>query len=302
MEAPPATVPLFIDCHRLDLDAALPEHAERCLSPEERQRAARFRFEHLQRHYRACRIGLRHLLGRRLGIDPADIGFEQGPYGKPRLAARHGSGLHFNLSHSGSVAWIALADAPVGIDLEQTDRSLPDRSALSRRVASIAEQAAMQAMPVEQRTDIFLLAWTRKEALLKAWGRGIGGLDSLQSLDTRLPAPEALHTFLHTGSNLPEPATIDSMARLSAVEIRLPPVNAPSAHTVGNEWAEEAAPPPVFWLNSFHQGHEILSLAAPQPFQVLVRPQTGAMVSDTSPRSPLDNRLPGAEGDSVARI
>lgn len=244
----------------------------RWLSARERQRAARFRFEHLREHYRRSQCGLRQLLGRRLGIDPGAVQFEIGPKGKPHLAALHRSTLHFNLSHSNGSAWIAMADVPVGIDLERlADRAMQDRAALSARVCSADEQAVLQALPEALRTRAFLLAWTRKEALLKAWGVGITGLDSLQSLDTRLPAATRLLGLLHDASLLPTPLGIDTMPHLAAETIDHPAM--PRSNDTGAP-APTRQEHPRLWLRSFCQGDEIVSLAATQPFSLAVAATT----------------------------
>ena len=62
---PDANLPV-VDCWRIDLDAPRPSESDHWIATSEHARAERFRFEHLQRRYRATRAGLRALLARQL--------------------------------------------------------------------------------------------------------------------------------------------------------------------------------------------------------------------------------------------
>ncbi len=90
------------------------------------------------------------------------------PHGKPYLP-QHPT-LHFSLSHSGDWAVCALADSPVGVDVEQW-RTL-DVNRLAKRHFSPAEQAWMN----ERGGQAFFTLWTAKESLLKMRGCGLSGL------------------------------------------------------------------------------------------------------------------------------
>lgn len=92
-----------------------------------------------------------------------------GPHGKPDLGG--GFPLHFNLSHSGPAAALALSSAPVGIDLEGSDGR--HWEALSRRFFSQAEQDFIAGHAPEDRPQAFILLWTCKESLYKYIGCGL---------------------------------------------------------------------------------------------------------------------------------
>lgn len=161
------------------------------LSGAERQRAARFRFAYLAERYVVAHGRLRQLLAAQLGIAPKDLEFAAGPHGKPRLAGRAaGSGLQFNLSHSGEWGLVGWArERAIGVDIELR-REMRDEAALVRRYFSPAEIAAYEALPAARRQEGFFNAWTRKEAYVKAVGRGLGL--SLSSFDVSLEeAPAA---------------------------------------------------------------------------------------------------------------
>jgi 4'-phosphopantetheinyl transferase len=97
------------------------------------------------------------------------------PHGKPAV---RGGGPEFSVSHSGDLVAVAVAAAPVGVDVEQLEgRPHPlgseDPAALARLVLGEQEQAALAAVPPSGRARAFLVAWTRKEAVTKAQGDGV---------------------------------------------------------------------------------------------------------------------------------
>lgn len=92
-----------------------------------------------------------------------------GPHGKPDLGERFP--LHFNLSHSGPAAALALGSAPVGIDIECSDGR--HWEALSRRFFSQTEQDFIAGHAPEDRPQTFILLWTCKESLYKYIGCGL---------------------------------------------------------------------------------------------------------------------------------
>ena len=142
------------------------------LSADERARADRFRVAPARRQFVAARAALRGVLATYLGCAPADVAFRLGPQGKPALTVP-GTALHFNLSHSHGVALVAVTRrGEVGVDVEQV-RPLTDADALAERYFAPAEVATLRALPEGERMEGFFNAWTRKEAFLKATGKGI---------------------------------------------------------------------------------------------------------------------------------
>jgi 4'-phosphopantetheinyl transferase len=140
------------------------------LDAEERARADRYRVEDDRRRSIVARGTVRTLLGRRLGREPRDLGFVEGPQGKPALI---GGELEFNVSHSGDRVAIAIAEGgPVGIDIEVERPRTTDLVVLARRYFSPVE-----ALAVENAADgalpLFFTIWTAKEAVIKAVGGGL---------------------------------------------------------------------------------------------------------------------------------
>jgi 4'-phosphopantetheinyl transferase len=115
------------------------------------------------------------------GQRPAEVSLDRTcrlcgqPHGKPAV---RGGGPEFSVSHSGDLVVVAVATAPVGVDVEQLDgraRELGggDPVRLARMVLAEEERAALAAVDPEGRARAFLVAWTRKEAVTKAQGDGV---------------------------------------------------------------------------------------------------------------------------------
>jgi 4'-phosphopantetheinyl transferase len=148
-----------------------PERVAACLTGEEKARAARFKFEKDAVQWSACRAGLREILGRALGLHPADVSLIFSETGKPALASPH-QRLHFNLSHCDGLAVVALSEnGPVGIDVEPLDRA----ESLLECETSFCHPDEIVALPLrrEERARQLLRIWTAKEAILKALGTGL---------------------------------------------------------------------------------------------------------------------------------
>lgn len=172
MPMPPSQVHLW--CCRVDLHAG--EAAERLgmLSAEERARAGRFHDVKARIAFVAARTWLRRVLAHYLPIPPPQLRFGETAFGKPFLAnAQGGHTVAFNLSHSGELAIVAVADEmPVGIDIE---RIRPVSADLLAGCLAPRELAMLAALTPALREESFIRCWTRKEACLKAIGVGLNG-------------------------------------------------------------------------------------------------------------------------------
>lgn len=146
----------------------------RVLIEEEIERAGRFYFEKDRHHWTVARAALRLLLGRYLKVDPRQVRFASNEYGKPSLLFPESSPrLHFNISHSGGLALYAFAyQREVGVDVEQRRASI-EYDELAGHFFSAHECAALRALPAERREEAFFLCWSRKEAYIKARGKGL---------------------------------------------------------------------------------------------------------------------------------
>jgi 4'-phosphopantetheinyl transferase len=141
------------------------------LSKDEYERSCKFSFSYLKDHFVACRANLRLILSYYINVNPQDIKFCYGKYGKPRLAQNNG--VRFNLSHSENWAVYAISlGNEVGIDIEhiRSDRYSSDMEQLC---FSKSEQKALENLPYLERVQNFYSLWTYKEALLKGLGYGL---------------------------------------------------------------------------------------------------------------------------------
>jgi 4'-phosphopantetheinyl transferase len=145
------------------------------LNTAERERAARMRAGATREEFVAGRGCLRRLLGSVLDADPRTLILETSPNGKPFLRPNAGEVLpEFNLAHSRGVILIALSTVgPIGVDVEYLDPGV-ELDDLARTAFHPDEIGQIQLVATqEERLDVFYRCWTRKEAIVKADGRGL---------------------------------------------------------------------------------------------------------------------------------
>jgi 4'-phosphopantetheinyl transferase len=146
---------------------------EALLDDEERARSMRFVRPPDRRRFVLAHATLRLFVARCLHVHPAAVRYEYGVHGKPRLRAGLPS-LEFNLSHSGGLGLLAVArDRPVGTDVEQV-RDVPEALSFADTLFSAAERQVLRSLPAAERQGAFFRCWTRKEAMVKAIGEGLG--------------------------------------------------------------------------------------------------------------------------------
>ncbi|OAI13115.1 4-phosphopantetheinyl transferase [Methylomonas lenta] len=170
----------FVDvwCGCLSTDPKTTASLLAILSESERQKAESFNIAVMRQRYIAVRALLRQTLASYLPEQPINLSFETSVHGKPYLACRS---LHFNISHTADILMIAVANfADIGIDIEVIKpRSSLD--SLAARCFSTLELQEWQQLPPAQRLAAFYSLWTKKEAFVKAVGRGIAlGLEQCE--------------------------------------------------------------------------------------------------------------------------
>lgn len=164
----------MIEVWRIDVRAeacCLARHRS-SLNADELDRASRFSRDDDRIRFLIARSTRRELLARSLGCEPRSLEFVTGPFGKPRLADRHGRAPEFNTSHSGDWILHAFADVPVGIDVEQAH---PDVAVFEELLwaFSAGERNIIERTPQPERGRALAAAWARKEAYVKAVGEGL---------------------------------------------------------------------------------------------------------------------------------
>jgi len=159
----------FVDVWHGCLDQ-ISSNLQPILSCEERQKAESFKVPVVRRRYIAVRSELRKVLAAYLDLTPIQVKFHTGPHGKPHLSS---NSLHFNISHTADELVIAVGNiANIGVDVEII-KTRTGMYNLAARCFSNAELIAWQDLPTEQKLAAFYRLWTKKEAFVKAVGRGI---------------------------------------------------------------------------------------------------------------------------------
>jgi len=162
----------------LDQSESLLHRLAQTLSDEEHKRAQRFHFRKDRDHFIAARGALKDILSHYLKREPEELFFHYNEYGKPKLA-ENSSRLCFNVSHSGNIALYAVTyGREVGIDVEQIRPDFAEEP-IARRFFSPAEAAVFSDLAAHEKKEAFFSCWTRKEAFIKATGKGVSfGLDN----------------------------------------------------------------------------------------------------------------------------
>ena len=151
------------------------------LSADERARVARLAFVQDRVQFIVGRARMRQVLAGYLAVPPEALRFGYGDRGKPMLS-HCASAPFFNLSHSGDFAALAVAHCgDVGIDVEQIR---PVGSEIAQRFFTEGEKAILARLSGSEWRQAFYRCWTRKEAVLKANGKGLSG--GLASFDVAL--------------------------------------------------------------------------------------------------------------------
>ena len=151
------------------------ERFMRLLDDVEQGRFAAYRQEADKRRFLTGRVLAKTVAAERLGVPIESVKFDATcedcgkPHGRPRIP---GADLALSISHSGDLIGLAATPSiPVGLDVETTTRRAD--SGLIEYALSPAETASLEGLPEEDRAAAFFVYWTRKEAVMKATGKGL---------------------------------------------------------------------------------------------------------------------------------
>ena len=133
------------------------------MTPRRQQKTDAFRFDRDKRLCLGAGILLTVALGRQR--EPECL-FEA--HGKPYLA---GSGINFNLSHSGRFAACAVSDKAVGVDIQQHRHF--EKNLIEYVFSSQEAQRIDECETAEQRDELCTKLWTVKESIIKYLGTGM---------------------------------------------------------------------------------------------------------------------------------
>jgi 4'-phosphopantetheinyl transferase len=136
------------------------------------------------------RIFMRKVLSHYTQLAPQDVIFSKQEFGKP-VIGNSVTPIHFNLSHSGNYAVLAVSKSPcIGVDLElKRPRAY---AKIAQRYFHPIEIAQLKNCSTEQIQHTFFGLWTLKEAFFKARGKGIAAT-GLHNIGFSLtPIPQAI--------------------------------------------------------------------------------------------------------------
>ncbi len=141
------------------------------LFPDEVARTNRYRLISDRRAHALGRLTARYFVGR------GNLPFSLTEYGKPYMP----TGVEFSISHAAILVSVAFsACGPIGVDLERAaDENLSP--SLYHSVCHPLEIEWLGSLLHDRRSSSFADLWTRKEALLKAEGRGL--IDDLDTIE-----------------------------------------------------------------------------------------------------------------------
>jgi len=170
---------------------AIPLGLDREVSPElisfldgsERSRAERFNHEPHRRRFIMRRAACRMILACYLDLRPEQIAYTISNFGKPTITqpaadsqgppeTKHPA-IQFSLTHSNELALLAVTKGHgIGVDIEMLN---PDRAdpLVAKHFFGPDEMKELEGLPEDQRVAGFFNCWTRKEAFIKAIGRGL---------------------------------------------------------------------------------------------------------------------------------
>jgi 4'-phosphopantetheinyl transferase len=211
----------------LDQPAARLQSLFATLAADERARAERFYFQRDRSRFVAARGVLRTILSCYLALKPSELRFDYGAQGKPAVANSCGRMLRFNISHSYSLALVAVTwGREIGVDLERVSAEVA-KEQVAERFFSPREVAELRSLPVERHTEAFFQCWTRKEAYIKA--RAVGLSLPLDQFDVSLVPGEPVALLSTQGDR-------DEASRWSLRELVPGPSYFAALAVEGHDW------------------------------------------------------------------
>lgn len=160
-----------IDVWLVNLEDTKWDASRDLLGQEELANLSRFRSLKIRNQRTRCRASVRRILSEYLETRPADLEIVTGPSGKPAIM---GASIHFNVSHSGDFALVAVSGSTVGVDIERVVDFSGSVDELIGVVCHPIEAKLMTSLTPHLRALAFYGLWTKKESYCKATGSGIG--------------------------------------------------------------------------------------------------------------------------------
>lgn len=159
------------------------------LDKDELAIAERFKSAELRQRYIINHGILRQVLAKHLNQSATDLRIKKTPFGKPYLPDN--PELSFNMSHSGDILAIAIStQCQLGVDVE-CYKNRNNWEGLVKKCFAAEESDYWYSLDKSERNRAFYQFWVKKEAFVKAVGKGI-----TLGLDQCVINPNNLSTFL----------------------------------------------------------------------------------------------------------
>jgi 4'-phosphopantetheinyl transferase len=149
---------------------SLLQHLSDTLNDAEKVRSNKYIHERDRNRFIVGHGAQRFILSQYLNTHPKLLDFALDENKKPYIVPRNSSGLQFNLSYSGDLILLAVSAQAVGSDIEYVDNTFNYEDILPGYFSEEESAYINHENPKER----FYMLWTRKEALLKATGQGLG--------------------------------------------------------------------------------------------------------------------------------
>jgi len=185
------------------------------LPVSEQMQADRFIFTGDRELYIVSHFALRELLLGYLGIPITELRIDRNKYGKPFIPNGR---IRFNLSHSKDHALIAFTvGREVGVDIEHERKGI-ECLELAKRFFSGSEYEELRNMDAVERVSAFYRCWTRKEAYIKAAGKGLSM--PLDSFSVPVKRSCRAHSIEDNSGSLWTLSSLDDLPYPAALVIR----------------------------------------------------------------------------------
>jgi len=139
------------------------------LVPEGKNKINRFKNRSDAENFLIAKVMQRNLIASLIGSAPKKLIFGVNKYGRPYLKSPRVKNLDFNISHSGDCIAVAVADCPIGIDVERIkplDIKIAAACFTEQELKYLGSRRGKQ-------LEKFYKIWVLKESFVKAAGKGL---------------------------------------------------------------------------------------------------------------------------------
>ena len=156
---------------RIDTSSFYPKDISITLSEDELERSGKFKFQKDREHFILRHYQLRLILSKYCDCHPHEMKFRYNSFKKPFIFSPKCKGIKFNISYSHDFMVVGLnKEKDIGIDIEKV-HEIHDLETVA--VNNFSSQELKILNDTLDKTNTFFKIWTRKEAFIKATGKGM---------------------------------------------------------------------------------------------------------------------------------